>query len=133
MKFTFDATIAGLAKAMSTLEEALDGAGCPMSAKTKLMVAMDEVASNIVHYSGAPDFDVEIDFPENPDAVRISFSDAGKAFNPLTEASAADMTAKLEDRQIGGLGMFMVKKMMDNVEYVHENGRNILTISKLRS
>ena len=133
MKFTFDATIAGLAKAMSTLEEALDGAGCPMSAKTKLMVAMDEVASNIVHYSGAPDFDVEIDFPENPDAVRISFSDAGKAFNPLTEASTADMTAKLEDRQIGGLGMFMVKKMMDNVEYVHENGRNILTISKLRS
>ena len=133
MKFTFDATIDGLAKAMATLEEALDGAGCPMSAKTKLMVAMDEVASNIVHYSGAPDFDVEIDFPENPDAVRISFSDAGKAFNPLTEASAADMTAKLEDRQIGGLGMFMVKKMMDNVEYVHENGRNILTISKLRS
>ena len=133
MKFTFEATIDGLAKAMSTLEEALDGAGCPMSAKTKLMVAMDEIASNIVHYSGAPDFDVEIDFPENPDAVRISFSDAGKAFNPLTEASAADMTAKLEDRQIGGLGMFMVKKMMDNVEYVHENGRNILTISKLRS
>lgn len=133
MKFTFDATIDGLAKAMATLEESLDGAGCPMSAKTKLMVAMDEVASNIVHYSGAPDFDVEIDFPENPDAVRISFSDAGKAFNPLTEASAADMTAKLEDRQIGGLGMFMVKKMMDNVEYVHENGRNILTISKLRS
>ena len=133
MKFTFDATIDGLAKAMATLEESLDGAGCPMSAKTKLMVAMDEVASNIVHYSGAPDFDVEIDFPENPDAVRISFSDAGKAFNPLTEASAADMTAKLEDRQIGGLGMFMVKKMMDNVAYVHENGRNILTISKLRS
>lgn len=133
MKFTFDATIDGLAKAMATLEEALDGAGCPMSAKTKLMVAMDEVASNIVHYSGATDFDVEIDFPEDPDAVRISFSDAGKAFNPLTEASAADMTAKLEDRQIGGLGMFMVKKMMDNVEYVHENGRNILTISKLRS
>lgn len=133
MKFTFEATIDGLAKAMSTLEEALDGAGCPMSAKTKLMVAMDEIASNIVHYSGAPDFDVEIDFPENPDAVRISFSDAGKAFNPLTEASAADITSKLEDRQIGGLGMFMVKKMMDNVVYVHENGRNILTISKLRS
>ena len=57
MKFTFEATIDGLAKAMATLEEALDGAGCPMSAKTKLMVAMDEVASNIVHYSGATDFD----------------------------------------------------------------------------
>ena len=97
------------------------------------MVAMDEIASNIVHYSGAPDFDVDIDFPENPNAVRISFSDTGKAFNPLTEAQAADMTVPLAERQVGGLGMFMVKKMMDNVSYVHENGRNILTISKLRS
>ena len=133
MKFTFDATIEGLAKAMSTLEETLVNAGCPIPAKTKLMVAMDEIASNIVHYSGAPDFDVEIDFPENPNAVRISFSDTGKAFNPLTEAQAADMTVPLAERQVGGLGMFMVKKMMDNVSYVHENGRNILTISKLRS
>ena len=133
MKFNFEATIDGLAKAMSTLEEALDGAGCPIAAKTKLMVAMDEIASNIVHYSGAPDFEVEIDFPENPDAVRISFSDAGKAFNPLVDAKPADLTAPLEERQVGGLGMFMVKKMMDNVSYVHENGRNILTISKLRS
>lgn len=133
MKFTFEATIEGLAKATSTLEETLEGAGCPMAAKTKLMVAMDEIASNIVHYSGAADFDVDVDFPENPDAVRISFSDSGKAFNPLTEARAADMTASLEERQIGGLGMFMVKKMMDNVSYVYENGRNVLTISKLRS
>ncbi len=133
MKFTFDATIEGLAQAMSTLEETLVNAGCPIAAKTKLMVAMDEIASNIVHYSGAPDFDVEIDFPENPNAVRISFSDTGKAFNPLTEAQAADMTVPLAERQVGGLGMFMVKKMMDNVSYVHENGRNILTISKLRS
>ena len=133
MKFTFDATIEGLAQAMSTLEETLVNAGCPIAARTKLMVAMDEIASNIVHYSGAPDFDVEIDFPENPNAVRISFSDTGKAFNPLTEAQAADMTVPLAERQVGGLGMFMVKKMMDNVSYVHENGRNILTISKLRS
>lgn len=133
MKFTFDATIEGLAQAMSTLEETLVNAGCPIAAKTKLVVAMDEIASNIVHYSGAPDFDVEIDFPENPNAVRISFSDTGKAFNPLTEAQAADMTVPLAERQVGGLGMFMVKKMMDNVSYVHENGRNILTISKLRS
>lgn len=133
MKFTFDATIEGLAQAMSTLEETLVNAGCPIAAKTKLMVAMDEIASNIVHYSGAPDFDVEIDFPENPNAVRISFSDTGKAFNPLTEAQAADITVPLAERQVGGLGMFMVKKMMDNVSYVHENGRNILTISKLRS
>ena len=133
MKFTFDATLDGLAKAMATLEESLDSAGCPVSAKTKLMVAMDEIASNIVHYSGASDFDVDIDFPENPDAVRISFSDSGKAFNPLTEAKAADITASVEERQVGGLGMFMVKKMMDNVSYVYENGRNILTVSKLRS
>lgn len=132
MRFTFEATIDGLARAMSILGGTLDSAGCPEAVKTKLMVAMDEISSNIVHYSGAAEFDVEIDFPENPDAVRISFSDDGKAFNPLTEAPAADMTATLEDRQVGGLGMFMVKRMMDNVSYVYENGRNILTVSKLR-
>lgn len=133
MNFTFKATIEGLAEAAATLESTLVKAGCPPAAQTKLMIAIDEIASNIVHYSGAEDFDVDIDFPENPDAVRISFSDSGKAFNPLTEARPADMTKGVEERQIGGLGMFMVKKMMDNVSYVYENGRNVLTIRKLRS
>ena len=132
MEFKFQATVAGLAEASATLAKEMDGAGCPAAVKTKLMIAVDEIVSNIVHYSGASDFTVEIDFPENPDAVKISFSDAGKAFDPLTEAKAADVTASLEDRQVGGLGMFMVKKIMDDVDYVHENGRNVLTVRKLR-
>jgi len=132
MEFVFPSTLDGLSQASETLAKVLDDAGCPAAARSKLMVAMDEIASNIVHYSGAEDFSVEIDFPENPSAVRISFSDAGKAFNPLTEVPPADVTSDIQDRQIGGLGMFMVRKMMDNVSYVYEDGRNILTISKLR-
>lgn len=121
----------GLTAATVWLESTLDGAGCPDKAKTKLMIAFDEIASNIVHYSGSPDFAIEVDFPENPDAVRISFSDTGRPFDPLGKADP-DVTLAAEERGIGGLGLFMVKKMMDNVTYSHVDGRNILTVSKLR-
>lgn len=131
MTSTFPATAEGLANVTESLSQTLDAAGCPVKARTKLMVAFDEIASNIVNYSGASEFTVEIDFPENPDAVRISFSDEGRPFNPLG-SSDPDVTLPAADRTIGGLGLFMVKKMMDNVSYVHENGRNVLTISKLR-
>lgn len=129
---TFPATMAGLAEATEYLGLTLDKAGCPIASRTKLMIAMDEIASNIVRYSGAADFMIEIDFPEDPDAVRVSFSDAGRPFDPLT-SKEPDLTLPVEKREVGGLGLFMVKKMMDNVSYAHENGRNVLTISKLRS
>ena len=132
MEFLFKATIEGLSEASVKLGSALEASGCPENIRKKLMIAIDEIGSNIVHYSGSDEFAVEIDFPENPEAIRISFSDAGKAFNPLVEAPAADISAGVAERRIGGLGMFMVKKMMDNISYVNENGRNVLTISKLR-
>lgn len=132
MTFVFEASVAALERASEVLNRALAEAGCPVKASTKLMIAFDEIASNIVRYSGAPDFSVDIDFPENPSAVRISFSDSGRAFNPLVEAPSPDTTLPAERREVGGLGLFMVRKMMDFVTYSHENGRNVLTISKLR-
>jgi len=93
------------------------------------MVAMDEIASNIVHYSGAPDFTVSVAFDDPPPRVRLTFSDGGTPYNPLLKADP-DVTQPAEERAIGGLGIFMVKKMMDEIEYAYENGRNILTIGK---
>ena len=133
MKLTYPATVEGLSSASERLNDTLDTEGCPAALKAKLMVAVDEVVSNIINYSGACEFEVEIAFPRNPESVRISFSDAGKAFNPLTEAPEADTTSDLNHRAVGGLGMFMVKKMMDDVNYVYENGRNVLTVHLLRS
>ena len=131
MTANYPATLEGLARATGELDGTLTSAGCPEKAKTKLMIAFDEIASNIVRYSGASDFDIEVDFPEDPDAVKISFADSGRPFNPLQSADP-DVTLGAADRDVGGLGLFMVKKMMDNVVYTHVGGRNILVISKLR-
>ncbi|MBQ5863497.1 MAG: SpoIIE family protein phosphatase, partial [Peptococcaceae bacterium] len=92
----------------------------------KLMVAVDEIYSNIVRYSGASEAHVRL--VKELDTLRLIFSDNGKPYNPL-DAKEPDVTASVEDRAIGGLGIFMVRKMMDNVEYEYTKGMNKLTLT----
>jgi serine phosphatase RsbU (regulator of sigma subunit)/anti-sigma regulatory factor (Ser/Thr protein kinase) len=92
----------------------------------KLMVAVDEIYSNIVRYSGASEAHVRL--VKELDTLRLIFSDNGKPYNPL-DAKEPDVTASAEDRAIGGLGIFMVRKMMDNVEYEYTKGMNKLTLT----
>ena len=132
MRFEFESKIEDLAVAMGVIDDSLKAAGCSDAVRNRLMIALDEVASNIIRYSGAPTYAVEIEFPENPESVLVSFSDAGRPFNPLEEAPPPDLTSDLKDRPIGGLGMHLVKRLMDNVSYQCENGLNVLTIRKLR-
>ena len=93
----------------------------------KLLIAIDEIYSNIVRYSGATEATVSINKVEN--YLKLQFKDNGKPYNPL-EAEEPDITASAEDRSIGGLGIFMVKKMLDNVEYSYVDNYNILTLTK---
>lgn len=93
----------------------------------KLLVAVDEIYSNIVRYSGAMFAEVTVSIQE--DKLSLVFADNGKPYNPL-ETEVPDITASAEDREIGGLGVFMVRKMMDSVEYEHIQGLNKLTLSK---
>ena len=97
-----------------------------MKLSTKLMVAVDEIYSNIIRYSGATEATVRI--LKDADTVRLTFCDNGKPYNPL-DAKEPDITSSAEDRAIGGLGIFMVRKMMDNVEYMYKDGQNVLTLS----
>ena len=93
----------------------------------KLMIAIDEIYSNIVRYSGATEATVSIE--KIDDTLKLHFKDNGKPYNPL-EAEDPDITASADDRRIGGLGIFMVKKMLDNVEYEYANNCNKLTLTK---
>ena len=93
----------------------------------KLMIAIDEIYSNIVRYSGATEATVSIEKANN--TLKLYFKDNGKPYNPL-DAKDPDITASAEDRNIGGLGVFMVKKMLDNVEYKYVDNFNILTLTK---
>ena len=93
----------------------------------KLYVVVEEIVLNIVDYSNSDYLDVEI--MRDDKSITLRFCDAGKPFNPL-EKEMPDFTLPLEDRKIGGLGIFLVIKYMDSVTYEHSGGENVLTVVK---
>ena len=100
--------------------------------KKQLMICCDEIFTNIASYAypdGNGSIAVAVEFVSETQNLRIIFSDSGTAFNPL-EISEPDTSSALSERKIGGLGIFMVKKMMDSVEYCRQDGKNILTLTK---
>ena len=100
--------------------------------KKQLMICCDEIFTNIASYA-YPDENgsvaVTVEFVSETQSLRIIFSDSGAAFNPL-EISETDTGSALSERKIGGLGIFMVKKMMDSIEYCRQDGKNVLTLTK---
>jgi anti-sigma regulatory factor (Ser/Thr protein kinase) len=104
----------------------------PERIRKQLMICCDEIFTNIASYAypdGNGSVTVTVEFVSETKSLRIIFSDSGIAFDPLA-ISEPDTSSALSERKIGGLGMFMVKKMMDSVEYCRENGKNVLTLTK---
>lgn len=97
----------------------------------KIRLSVEEMVENVVNYAYGEDSGyMEVSTSVNADGIlSISLRDSGKKFNPL-EKDDPDTTSSAEDRQIGGLGIFLCKQMMDSVEYKYEQGCNILTITK---
>lgn len=125
-----NATIENLEQVIAFLDEHLEAMDCPMKAQMQLDVAVEEIYVNIAHYAyGEGSGDAIIRLEQQDSSVVITFFDCGVPFNPL-EWGDVDVEATAESEQIGGLGIFMVKKSMDDVSYAYENGQNILTIRK---
>ena len=104
--------------------------GCPPKIKNKINIAIDEVFSNIVKFAyGAETGEVTVRVISDNAHLSLEFEDSGTAFNPL-ETPEPDISLPVGQRKIGGLGIFMLKKLMDTVEYRRENEKNILTIVK---
>ena len=101
--------------------------------RAQLDVAVEEIFVNIAHYAYPKDQPgwavIRCQVDQDPLRITIQFIDWGVPFNPLAKKDA-DITLSAEDRQIGGLGILMVKRSMDGVNYVYENGQNILTLIK---
>lgn len=91
----------------------------------RVAVVVDEIFSNIVRCSGSKAFSVQL-ARENGE-LKLTVSDDGTPFDPLT-APEPDITASAEERQIGGLGLFMVKKMSKSLAYARRDGRNVLEL-----
>lgn len=131
-ELTYKANIDNIVNATEDVATWLDELGCPPVIQTKTSIALDEVLSNIVRYAYPNkdgSFTVRLFFDDHKKVAGITFIDQGVAFNPLMRAEP-DTTLASEKRPIGGLGIFLVKKLMDHVEYKREDGRNYLTLYK---
>ena len=127
VSYEYVPTMEDLAKATDDLQTALKPV--PDRYKNQLMVAADEIFTNIVRYSGATAWSLTIELAEHPDCVRLIITDDGKAFDPLSHRDP-DTTLCADQREVGGLGILIVKKTMSPVTYKRRNGKNILTMGK---
>jgi len=103
-----------------------------MKAQMQIDIAIDELFSNIAYYAYNPDVGpatVRVEVVEDPMAVVITFIDNGVPYDPLAREDP-DTTLSAEERDLGGLGIYMVKKSMDEVTYEYKDGQNILKIKK---
>lgn len=131
-EITLEATVANIPQVTAFIDEELEKLGCSMKAQMQIDVAIDELFGNIAHYAYAPaagSARVGFDFDEATQTASITFADSGTPYNPLENADP-DISLPAEERSVGGLGIFLVKKTMDAMAYQHENGQNILTIQK---
>ena len=121
-----------LSKVMSFVDENLEAVGCSMKAQMQIDIAVEEIFVNICKYAYHPDKGravVRVEVSDDPVQVKITFIDHGKPYDPLLKDDP-DVTLSADERQIGGLGIFMVKQTMDAVEYQYKDGSNILTLVK---
>ena len=95
----------------------------------KVNLVLDELSVNIVNYGGEAS-EIEVSLDADADEVRVEISDDGRPFDPLTDAMEPDLDAPLEDRPIGGLGIHLVREMMDELHYSREDGKNRLAMVK---
>ena len=131
-ELTLDAKLENIPAATDFINEQLEALDCSMKAQMQIDVAIDELFANISHYAYTPgtgEATVGFAFDESTRTAFITFRDQGVPFNPL-EQEEPDVKASAQERKLGGLGIFMVKKTMDGMEYRYENGYNILTIRK---
>lgn len=117
--------MASISTVSDFFDNCLEEFAIPLRIGYSLKVVTDEIFSNIVHYSGATGS--EILFRNDADRITLVFADDGKPYNPL-EAEEPDITAGFEERKIGGLGLFMVKKMAESVQYEYAAGKNQMTV-----
>ncbi|MGO5096782.1 ATP-binding protein [Agathobaculum sp. LCP25S3_E8] len=120
---------------LSFVDSELHQAGCEETVKTQIMVAVEEIFTNISQYAYPKQegrVTVQLQIIESPAIAQIEIIDQGVPYDPL-ERQDPNITLSVEKRDIGGLGIFMVKQMMDEVSYRYENKSNILTIRKALS
>jgi sigma-B regulation protein RsbU (phosphoserine phosphatase) len=131
-ELTLEASADNLERALAFADAELEAAGCSAKTKMQIDVAVDEIFVNIANYAYAPDtgsVTVRAETLSDPKRIRITFADGGVPYDPLSRPDP-DVTLSAAERSIGGLGIYLVKKAMDEGRYEYRDGHNILTLKK---
>lgn len=131
-EITLDATVDNIEKVTDFVNGQLENCGCPLKAQMQIDIAIDELFGNIAHYAYHPDVGpatVRVEVIKDQPAVVITFLDRGIPYDPLKKEDP-DVSLSAQERTAGGLGIFLVKKSMDDILYEYKDGQNILKIRK---
>ncbi|MDR2579582.1 MAG: ATP-binding protein [Fibromonadaceae bacterium] len=128
-ELTIDAKPENLDAVQDFVAEKLKSANCPIELQMQIAVAVEEIFVNIAYYAYSSKVGSVTIRMTTENSVVIEFEDNGKSYNPLEEKDP-DITASAKNREVGGLGIFIIKKTMDTVEYQRIGNKNILTIRK---
>ena len=129
---TFPAKVEALSDVLGFVDQTLESYACPMKIQMAVCVAIEEVFVNVAHYAyeGVEgDMTLSIGFDAESREITFKMTDKGIPFDPLKKPDP-DITLSAEDREIGGLGIFIAKRTMDTIAYAYENGKNVLTMIK---
>lgn len=131
-EMTVDATVENIPAVTDFVNRKLEELQCPPKSQMQIDIAIDELFGNISNYAYKPDIGpatVRVEVETHPVAVTITFIDGGRQFDPLS-TDEPDVTLPASERRIGGLGLYLVRKTMDEITYEYRNGKNILKIRK---
>lgn len=131
-ELTLEAKVENLDEVLAFVDKILEELDCPPKAQMQIDVSVEELFVNIANYAYAPgtgSATIRVTKQNDPIGVAITFIDSGVPYNPLAKKDP-DITLSAEERQIGGLGIYMAKKSMNSIEYEYTDGQNILTIKK---
>ncbi len=127
-----EAVTSNLLEVLGFVDSYLEKIDCPMKVQMQIEIAVEEIFTNIANYAYAPKVGrakIRVEAASSDSAVKITFTDRGVPYDPLAKEDP-DITLSAEERDIGGLGIFMVKKSMEDMHYEYKDGQNILTIEK---
>ena len=129
---TIDAEVKNLPEVKAFIDGKLEETGCPEEKKKEIDLAVEEIFVNIANYAYAPErgkATVKTELQMAPRRIHITFSDQGRKYDPLSRKDP-DVSLPAEKREIGGLGVFLAKKSMDEITYEYKDGKNILHMMK---
>lgn len=115
------------------VNEYLESLDCPLKIQMKIAIVIDEIFSNISYYAYGEEKGeviIRIEKRENPYGVQLTFLDHGMPYDPL-KVDEPDISLSVDERQIGGMGIFMVKNIMDEISYEYADGQNVLKMCKM--